>query len=206
MKLSVASFIVLLCSATHTLADDFSGKEFNLGTTMVSVGSLLDCEAPDAALLKRMSPKSFAWAASQGLALQSAVTGTPSYSTKVTTKRSGGQPVLYVGCWVTSEIVTETINGKKVAYAKGSFRLSDTIRLSPFLELPVCKKKRPGAEIYVQGDYQLLYEGLANDCKPSEWQDRLPSLSKLESESTLFELRESTDIKGKKGYFRIVGF
>lgn len=194
--------IAFSSACVGALAEDFSGKQFNLGA-VVSVGSLLDCEAPEAPLMKRHSPKMFSWAISQGLVEQSAVTGTPTYTAKVSTKNSSGHTVLIVGCWVATEIVKETVDGKQVAFAKGTFKVNDVLRSSPLAELAVCKKKKAGPALYVQGDYRVLYEADARECKQDQWQDRLSPLSSVERETALFELRGSID---KKGYVRNVGW
>jgi hypothetical protein len=199
-KIIIAAFLSL--SAAAVSAEDFAGKQFSFGST-VAVGALLDCEAPDAALMKRLSPKTFAWAVSEGLAEESAVTGTASYTAKVTTKNSSGQRSLIVACWVATEIVQETVSGKAKAFAKGSFKLNDALRSSPLAELAVCKKKKQGPPLYVQGDFRVVYEGDPRGCKSDSWQEKLSPLAAAERETALFELRQSMD---KKGYVREVGW
>jgi hypothetical protein len=198
-KTIIAAF--LSSSTAAASAEDFAGKQFSFGA-IVSVGTLLDCEAPDAPLMKRLSPKTFSWAISQGLAEESAVTGTASYTAKVTTKNSSGHRALIVGCWVATEIVKETVDGKAKAFARGSFKLNDALRSSPLAELAVCKRKRQGPPLYVQGDFRVVYDG-NQDCKPDNWKERITPLAKAERETVLFELRESMD---KKGYIRSVGW
>jgi hypothetical protein len=182
-------------------AEDFSRKKFSFGS--VAVGSLLECEAPDAAQLKRNSPKMFGWAVSQGLAEASVVTGTASYTEKVTSQYLSDQRALIIGCWVATEIVTEKVNGKAMAFAKGSFKLNDAIRSAPLAELAACKARKPGSPIYVQGDFRVVYEVDPKGCTSDNWQERLSPLTAVERETALFELKLSND---RKGYLRNIAF
>lgn len=202
MKPALYTFLSVVLASTPVVAEDFAGRQFSIGAN-VAVGSLLDCEAPDASMLKRLSPKTFAWAVSQGFVEQSAVTGSASYTAKVTSKNSARQPALIVGCWVATEIVKETVNGQQMVFAKGTFKINDTLRSSPAAGFAVCKKRKIGSPAFAQGDYRILYGDDQDPCRPSNWQDRLSQLSDLERESALFELRVSTD---KKGYVRNVAW
>jgi hypothetical protein len=199
LKLIFAGLLFICAGAAS--AANFEGKQFSFGT-IVSVGTLLDCEVPDAPLIKRLSPKTFDWVVSQGLAENSAVTGTASYTAKVTTKNSNGTRALIIGCWVATEIIQETINGKVSTFAKGSFKINDVIRSSPLVSLSVCKKKKEGSPLYTQGDFRIVYEE-TQDCQTNNWQEKITPLAEMEKETALFELRQSMD---KKGYIRNVGW
>ena len=192
----------LLIASTAVSAEDFAGKQYSIGAS-VSVGSLLDCMAPQASQLKQLSPKTFAWAVSQGFAELSAITGSASYTAKVTTTDSGRKPVLIVGCWVATEMVNESVNGQQKTFAKGVFKINDALRSSPASKFAVCKNKKNGVPLFTQGDYRVLYGDDQDPCKPNKWQDRLSQLSDLERESAVFELRASMD---KKGYVRNVAW
>lgn len=192
----------LATAVTSAAAENFAGKKFDFSSPVVP-GTLLQCESMDAGLLQRSSPKAFAWAVAQGLAEQSAVSGTASFTAKVTTKNSSGHPEWFFGCWVATEIVKETVSGQEKAYAKGTFKVNDALRDSPMAEWALCKKKKTGAYVYTQGDYRVVNETDPLGCTANQWQARLAPLAAAESETVLFSLRPSSD---KKGYVRNVGW
>jgi hypothetical protein len=199
----IALFFALICSTSAVQAQDFSGKKFSFSTP-VTPGALLECLEITANTMKRDDPKMFAWASAQGLVSLSAVSATPSYTNKASSLDTAGQPTLFLGCWIAQEIIKEQVNGTEQAFARGQFKFNEALRLSPASTWSICRKKRPGAAIYVQGDVQIIYpEQSAKQCSASEWQEPLNGADQLTKMSTLFALRLSGD---KKNYIRNVGF
>ncbi len=190
-----------LVVSTPLQAADFSGKQYRAGADPVLTGSLLECHTLNLPTLERDSPMVFAWGVAAGWIEKSAISGTPGYTARVTTRQFNARGLL-LGCWVATKIITEQVNGEERAYAQGVYELNDALKGSPALHLAVCKQKRDPTGFTV-GDYTVLAENDARSCVTDQWRERLPSLLALRGQTELFKLRRS---RGNGAYTPAVGW
>lgn len=164
---------------------------------IIKQGTTLECHTLSPRALELYSNETYKWAIKEGWIQSSKITNTVSYTDQVPHLNNADKKELVVGCWVTQEVIKETVNGKEKAYAVATYQVNEAVMATPLKDIKICKYTKKSSVTYNSRDYVLL-PYTKQQCAPVN-RETVEGLAKLTKEQSIFPLEKA---KNNKGYQR----